>query len=526
MRYIATVVLTFICCHFPSDVSGQPRSKSYDNAEGYGGNQSVRPAFDLIQSSALAAEIVNRAANAGGGMERLKNLKAISLDYEGDASATFQGLNPRDPHRRLPRTGNLTFDIAGNRLITFNETKWPNFSSVTNSLYREGKTYVIDDRSKTFQASAQDEVYRAWMLRLPPLLVKHLSENPTALRFEGRHTINGRAFNVVSSTLKGNKIYRFYFSQASGMPEMIEHLAYSSDFGDLTVRTVFSGFRPVDGMLIPAEAKTFNNGHSISVHTFKNVVLNEKVKLDSIAIPKEFQPAAANSSPPKMQTRMIAENVYLIENLAGRDYNVMFADLGEFLIVFEAPIDMWASKIALAEIRKIFPDKPTRYVMVSHFHDDHAAGIRNYMAGGATVITTPGNKDYFDRVARLKHTFHAENNLLHVAEPGFEIVRNGFHQIKGAAISVQFLDLGPTPHVDENIVAYIPERGIIFQGDFFRVPTDRSRPERIRDEGMIFLQKIKEKALVIKQLVGAHGQIGDVSDLEKALVVRTEKEPN
>jgi flavorubredoxin len=142
------------------------------------------------------------------------------------------------------------------------------------------------------------------------------------------------------------------------------------------------------------------------------------------------------------------------------------------------------------------------------------------MADGITVITTPGNKSYFEKVARLKHTFHSENNLLGVVQVKSEIVQNKFHEIKGKNMTVQFLDSGPSSHVDENIIAYIPEKNILFQGDFFRVPASRNEPERLRDEGMIFYQKIKDKKLKFTQLVGAHGAIGDISDLEKAYQLR------
>jgi len=43
---------------------------------------------------------------------------------------------------------------------------------------------------------------------------------------------------------------------------------------------------------------------------------------------------------------------------------------------------------------------------------------------------------------------------------------------------------------------------------------------------MQLLQKIKEKGLVVKQLVGAHGPTGSVQDLELALEIRTKAASN
>ena len=476
---------------------------------------------DLANSANQAAAIVDRAIRTSGGHARLDELKSIGLDFEAEVAATFQGPNPKNPHRYLPRTGDLFFDVGRRQLITSSETRWPNFITTVKSLYRDDKTFTLDEQTKTFRESNDAEVIEAWSLRLMPVVLKRLKDNPMSLAYADVVDVAGNKHDVVLSTLGTNRIYRVYFSRSSFMPEIVENLDYSSDFGDMTVTRTFAGFREAGGFLIPTSVQMLQNGHRVFSYTLKNISMDRPAKENALDLPKDFQLAPAAVNPPKMNTHEIAKGVYLIENLAGRDYNVMFADLGKSVVVFEAPIDMWASKIALAEIRKVFPEKPIRFVMVSHFHDDHAAGIRNYMAEGIAVITTPGNREHFEKIARLPHTFHGENNLLKATEPKFEIVRNKLHQIKGNDLTVQFLDLGPNAHVDENIVAYIPEREILFQGDFFRVPIDRSKPERIRDEGLLLLQKIKENGLAVKQLVGAHGPTGSVQDLERALEVRS-----
>lgn len=496
------------------------QNASSDGSERDPDRLAVHNAGGTMDSGARAAAIVERAVNAVGGPETLRSITSIEVEFEGEAAATFQGLNPKSPHRDLPRTGDLLFDISGPRLVTYSETRWPNFSNKSKVLFRDGKTFTIDDQNKTFRTAEDDEVLEAWTLRLLPAILRRLIDNPMSSLHAGVREIDGRKYDVIISNLGTERIYSLYFSQSSGLPDAIQNLDYSSDFGDMTVTRTFADFRKVDGVLIPATVRVFNNEHQVLLYSLKRISINPKNSTHSLEIPAGFSPATPSSDPPKMQTRRIADDVYLLENLAGRDYNVMFADLGDFLIVFEAPIDIWASKIAIEEIRKVFPKKPIKYLMVTHFHDDHAAGIRRYMADDAIIITTPGNRAYFQTVGRLRHTFHSESSLLKALQPKFEIVQNRYHEIKGKNLSVQFLDLGPTPHVDEIIVAYIPERNILFQGDLFRVPVNKGEPEALRDEGTVLYQKIKDGQLKVSQLVGAHGPIGDMSDLETALQLR------
>ena len=42
-----------------------------------------------------------------------------------------------------------------------------------------------------------------------------------------------------------------------------------------------------------------------------------------------------------------------------------------------------------------YPDKPISHVVVSHHHNDHTAGIRSYIATGATLAAHETGVDFF-----------------------------------------------------------------------------------------------------------------------------------
>src|SRR5260370_35023188 len=66
--------------------------------------------------------------------------------------------------------------------------------------------------------------------------------------------------------------------------------------------------------------------------------------------------------------------------------------------VVEAPSSGARTNAVFAELEKPIPNKPIRYLVVTHHHFDHSGGIRTYAAEGATVITDDHNKDYFQKV--------------------------------------------------------------------------------------------------------------------------------
>ena len=103
---------------------------------------------------------------------------------------------------------------------------------------------------------------------------------------------------------------------------------------------------------------------------------------------------------------------------------------------------------------------------MTHFHSDHAGGTRAFIAEGTTILTTPGTKEYFERLAAAKFTLIPDRLSQHPRPAGVEI----FHTkrvITDGERTVELFNLGQSPHANENVVAYLPKERIIFQGDLF-----------------------------------------------------------
>ena len=67
----------------------------------------------------------------------------------------------------------------------------------------------------------------------------------------------------------------------------------------------------------------------------------------------------------------------------------------DFVAVVEAPQNEARSLVVIAEVRRLIPNQPIRYVVNTHHHFDHAGGLRTYMAQSTTVVTHQGNRDFY-----------------------------------------------------------------------------------------------------------------------------------
>src|SRR5258708_5457819 len=46
---------------------------------------------------------------------------------------------------------------------------------------------------------------------------------------------------------------------------------------------------------------------------------------------------------------------------------------------------------------------------MTHYHFDHSGGLRGWIAQGATIVTTAGNKAFVEQVAAAKHTIRPDD---------------------------------------------------------------------------------------------------------------------
>jgi glyoxylase-like metal-dependent hydrolase (beta-lactamase superfamily II) len=185
-------------------------------------------------------------------------------------------------------------------------------------------------------------------------------------------------------------------------------------------------------------------------------------------------------------------------------------------MVFEPSGSDATSRAVLDTLARLVPGKPVRYVVATHFHDDHAGGVRAYMNAGATVVTTPAYVSFFQRVARRAGTLGAPEQPLEGAR--IETVQGGRRVFEDATRRVELLDIGRNPHTDEMLVAWLPSERIIFQGDLWNPPWgDVGVRRRGNATTRYFVEWLRRSRLQVETVVGVHGPIQSRAELDAAV---------
>lgn len=166
--------------------------------------------------------------------------------------------------------------------------------------------------------------------------------------------------------------------------------------GDLPIEVIYSGYRDFGGVQFPSHIAQMTGGHPSLDLWIVSVTANPRLDL---SVPEDVSEAL----PVAMDAQRLAEGVYL---LSGRGTsNSLVIEMRDHLVVCEANSEAQSLGV-IAKLKEMFPSKPIRYIVNTHHHWDHSAGLRMYVAAGATIVTHEQNRAWFEQALSAPRTLN------------------------------------------------------------------------------------------------------------------------
>lgn len=347
------------------------------------------------------------------------------------------------------------------------------------------------------------------------------AKNPAAISLTfpgspGAITQNGKA-TLVSFTAMGKYRVNGTFNDQN-LLELVQTWIPNPVYGDMLYELRYTNYKDFGGAKFPTLLHIHQGDPRLSVaHNSMEVTLTNvqpNVSVPVVTAPAAVQKAAA--PPVRAESQKLADGVWLI---AGGTHNSVAVDFRDFAAVIEAPLNEERSLAVLAEVSRIIPNKPIRYIVNTHHHFDHSGGLRTYLAQGATIVTHQANREYYEQVLFNPAPRTLQADRFATFYPYFVGGRRPLpietvNQKYVLSDGVRTVDLYPVQglnHAATMLIAYFPKEKILVNADLYSPPA-QGAPTPAPNANMTTLQQnIQRLKLDVAQHVPIHGQPGPMS---------------
>ena len=169
-----------------------------------------------------------------------------------------------------------------------------------------------------------------------------------------------------------------------------------------------------------------------------------------------------------MTTEKLGDGVVRLTTGAG-SYDSILVEFKDYVMMLEAGQSEARGLAYIAESKKLFPNKPIRYVFNTHPHSDHTGGLPPLVAEGATIITSKNNQEFFERALNTPRTLLDDTLAKNPKKAKVEGIGEKKVYTDGTR-TVEFYHVPGAPHSNGLMIAYLPKEKVLLQGDFTVTP--------------------------------------------------------
>ena len=454
----------------------------------------------LPDSGAQSAEaLARRALAAHGSMAPIRAAPGIEIRLEGryDLAARVQGRSFTG-REWTPISERISIDMATGRVAYDADFYNYAFSNQRLREVHDSGPLFIDLRAGegnylpfTLTDDAKDR-YRRY---LPQFLLEEALAGRRTLELEPDAEFRGcDAHSFSYATAAGHRL-RVYVDRASGVVCGASAPIAMPVLGDTRIDYRWEAYRTVGTARVPGRFRSWLAGRVLKearMHVRFDADRAAFLPPDGVTVgdpPAELRrladAAPYGERPANVET--LAPGVFMVRGLRP-GFRVPFFEFEDFVLAVDAPTGyhdiqqippLWGSPgdsvDALGEkyvraIRATVPDKPIRYLALTHHHGDHVGGLRPFAAAGATLVGTA------PVIAAARHALGASAGPGRVAGAAAETFA-GQTTIADGAMEVRLIELpAGNPKAEGFTLVYLPRHRLLYSTAFIYPVAEGSEP--------------------------------------------------
>jgi len=229
-------------------------------------------------------------------------------------------------------------------------------------------------------------------------------------------------------------------------------------------------------------------------------------------VPDNVEKAFAQGpAPVKVDIAKVAEGVYF---LTGGTHNSVAVEFKDYVALVECPLNDDRSLAVIDAVKKTIPNKPIKFVVVTHHHFDHSGGVRACVANGSTIVTYTPNKAYFEKVFANPHTVKPDELSKSKKKPVIEAMAEK-REFADATQSMELYHLAGSDHTDTMLVVYLPKSKTLIEADVWNPAAANAPTPKSNKENINLVNFIKTQKLDVETVLPIHGRQVTMAELNK-----------
>jgi len=485
--------------------------------------------------------LVEQAAASMGGWTALEGIKTQEIVSGGADWEPLQSLAPDAPPRQMNTFTQTTLvDYEKKQLrVTFDAVRvYPSTQPVKFVEVMDAQAGMLtspdaNNKIVTERLHPSRHATRLRDFNRLPLRILYTAKNAPDLRREADRPGGKVKIEVLKFTDSGLPV-ELQFDQFDQLPLRVIYTEDDPVEGDSLNEVLFTDWKEVDGVRLPQTITTLINGKKIREERVQKISNNKKVDGSSFAIPPEIRAEPENGERIVSQWTLrraingVAyadfgrrQNVEFVSvapgffHITGGSHNSAVMEMKDSLVVIEMPLFEERSVAVLAALRDKFPGKPVKYGVMTHYHMDHSGGMRAYAAKGATLLAHESIVPWIKEMLKRPKTIRPDSLAnLGVTDPAVEGV-GSVKVISDGERTIEFRHV-PNGHASGMLVAYLPKEKVLFVSDLYS-PGNPVAPGDQAANAYSLHAFLMNAHISVDRIVGGHGGIGPIRDLEKLM---------